>query len=117
MVELQARMEAVLRRAVRAAATPETITLGPVALDLPARRVTVDGAEVALTRKEFDILTALARRPGVAVPRDRLIMEVWQTSFVGAHSLDVHVASLRAKLGDPSLVETVRGVGYRLRRQ
>ena len=73
------------------------------------------GAEVALTRKEFDILATLARRPGIAVARDRIIIEVWQTSWVGPHVLDVHMAALRGKLGDPGLVQTVRGVGYRLR--
>jgi DNA-binding response OmpR family regulator len=72
------------------------------------------GTEVTLTRKEFDILAALARRPGMAVGRDRIIIEVWQTSYVGPHVLDVHMAALRGKLGDPGLVQTVRGVGYRL---
>jgi len=118
MPELEARMEAVLRRAVRSSTPPtgaERIELGPLGLDLAARRVTVDGIEIPLTRREFDILAALARRPGVAIPRDRLIMEVWQTSYVGTHALDVHVASLRGKLGDRSIVQTVRGVGYRVR--
>jgi DNA-binding response OmpR family regulator len=117
MAELQARMAALLRRSVRggAGAGPEETVLGDLRIDVGARRVTHRGVEITLTRKEFDILATLARRPGVAVPRDRIIMEVWQTSWVGAHVLDVHMASLRGKLGDPSLVQTVRGVGYRLR--
>jgi DNA-binding response OmpR family regulator len=114
MAELQARMAAVLRRSVRASSSPQLIEIGELAIDLSARRVTRGGDEITLTRKEFDILATLARRPGVAVPRDRIIMEVWQTSWVGQHVLDVHMASLRSKLGDANLVQTVRGVGYRL---
>jgi len=115
MVELQARMAAVLRRSVRAAGTPEQAEFGELTIDFAARRLLRAGSEIVVTRKEFDILATLARRPGVAVPRDRIIMEVWQTSWVGPHVLDVHIASLRGKLGDPNLVQTVRGVGYRLR--
>ncbi|GAA2356391.1 response regulator transcription factor [Dactylosporangium salmoneum] len=116
MAELNARIEAVMRRAARAAPPPsETLTAGPVSVDTAARRVLVNGGrEVALTRKEFEILAVLARTPGVVVSYDRLILAVWQTSFVGRHTLDVHVGSLRAKLDVPGLVQTVRGVGYRL---
>jgi DNA-binding response OmpR family regulator len=115
MAELDARIEAVLRRAVRAAARPsDVLTVGPVKVDLAARRVTVDCREVALTRKEFEILAVLARTPDVVVSYDRLILAVWQTTYVGRHTLDVHVGSLRAKLDVPGLVNTVRGVGYRL---
>jgi DNA-binding response OmpR family regulator len=115
MAELDARIEAVLRRAVRAAPRPsDVLTVGPVKIDLAARRVTVDVREVALTRKEFEILAVLARTPDVVVSYDRLILAVWQTTYVGRHTLDVHVGSLRAKLDVPGLVNTVRGVGYRL---
>jgi DNA-binding response OmpR family regulator len=115
MAELDARIEAVLRRAVRAAPRPsDVLTVGPVKIDLAARRVTVDAREVALTRKEFEILAVLARTPDVVVSYDRLILAVWQTTYVGRHTLDVHVGSLRAKLDVPGLVNTVRGVGYRL---
>jgi len=115
MAELDARIEAVLRRAVRAAPRPsDVLTAGPVRIDLAAHRVTVDYREVALTRKEFEILAVLARTPDVVVSYDRLILAVWQTTFVGRHTLDVHVGSLRAKLDVPGLVNTVRGVGYRL---
>jgi DNA-binding response OmpR family regulator len=115
MAELHARMAAVLRRAARAAPSAQTTEIGGLTIDFTARRVVKDGTEVTLTRKEFDILAALARRPGMAVARDRIIIEVWQTSYVGPHVLDVHMAALRGKLGDPGLVQTVRGVGYRLR--
>jgi DNA-binding response OmpR family regulator len=115
MAELQARMAAVLRRAVRATPAAQQVEVGGLSIDFTARRVVRDGVEVPLTRKEFDILATLARRPGIAVGRDRIIIEVWQTSWVGPHVLDVHMAALRGKLGDPGLVQTVRGVGYRLR--
>jgi DNA-binding response OmpR family regulator len=115
MAELQARIEALLRRAVRPAAAEKTTVLGPLRIDHAARSVLLDGGPVELTRKEFDILASLARRPGEAVARERILLDVWQTTWSGRHTLEVHVASLRAKLGRPDLVQTVRGVGYRLR--
>jgi DNA-binding response OmpR family regulator len=115
MAELQARIEALLRRSVRQAPPREVVEAGPLRLDLAARTVHVDGAPIPLTRKEFDVLASLARQPGVALSRERILLDVWQTTWSGKHTLEVHVASLRAKLGRPELVETVRGVGYRLR--
>jgi DNA-binding response OmpR family regulator len=116
VAELHARIEAVMRRASRPAAPPPVVSIGPLLVDLSARRVEVAGREVALTRKEFDLLAALARQPGVVVSRDRLLAEAWHTTWTGnPHTVEVHVAALRAKLGDPGLVQTVRGVGYRLR--
>ncbi len=116
MAELQARIDAVMRRAARSAARQGGITIGPLTIDLDAHRVTADGAEISLTRKEYDLLAALARRPGAVVTRDQLLADVWQTTWVGSpHTVEVHVASLRGKLGDPALIQTVRGVGYRLR--
>ncbi|HEX2418513.1 MAG TPA: response regulator transcription factor [Micromonosporaceae bacterium] len=115
MAELQARMDAVLRRVARAAPPTPVLEAGPLRLDPESRRVTVDGAEVMLTRKEFELLTVLARGAGSVVSRDRLLMEVWRTTFAGGHTLEVHIGSLRSKLGRPDLVQTVRGVGYRLR--
>jgi DNA-binding response OmpR family regulator len=116
MAELQARMEAVLRRSLRGGAILPVVHVGELAIDIHARRVTVEGREIMLTRKEFDLLAALARRPGGAVTRDQLLSEVWHTTWAGSvRTVEVHVASLRGKLGDAGLVETVRGVGYRLR--
>ena len=86
-------------------------------VDLPARRATVAGRDVALTAKEFDILAALARRPGAAVSRQQLLDEVWGDAYLAvSRSLDVHLASLRSKLGRPGLLATIRGFGYRLGR-
>ncbi|HWS37983.1 MAG TPA: response regulator transcription factor [Actinoplanes sp.] len=116
MAELQARIEALLRRTVRQApVTPATVRVGPIHIDLGARTVEVACRPANLTRKEFDILASLARQPGVALTRERIMLDVWQTTWSGKHTLEVHVASLRTKLGDADLVQTVRGVGYRLR--
>jgi DNA-binding response OmpR family regulator len=114
LAELLARIEAVMRRvpAVRRAAC---VTAGDVIIDLAARTVAVAGAPVRLTAKEFDLLAALARAHGATVERQRLLLEVWQSDYPAlSRSLDVHMATLRAKLGRPELVQTVRGVGYRL---
>ncbi|MFG2298007.1 response regulator transcription factor [Streptomyces sp. NPDC048603] len=92
-----------------------TVRLGPVSIELPTRRVSVNGTDVPLTRKEFDLLALLAQRPGVVFRREQIISEVWRTSWEGTgRTLEVHVASLRSKLRMPALIETVRGVGYRL---
>ncbi|MBN1173657.1 MAG: response regulator transcription factor [Micromonosporaceae bacterium] len=116
LAELQARIEAVMRRAMRATPSRPSVRVGGLEVDLDARRVMVAGREITLTRKEFELLAALARRPGHAVTREQLLAEVWRTTWRGSlHTLEVHVASLRSKLGDPSYVQTVRGVGYRLR--
>ncbi|MBM2619659.1 response regulator transcription factor [Actinoplanes sp. LDG1-06] len=116
MVELQARIEALLRRTARAGLpAPQTVEFGPLLIDFSARTVRVDGEPVVLTRKEFDILASLARQPGVVVTRERILLDVWRTTWSGKHTLEVHVASLRAKLGRPTLVQAVRGVGYCLR--
>lgn len=120
--ELLARIHAVSRRsaldepaAARGGGEAGTLSLGRVTIDLPTRRVTVDGEVVQLTRKEFDLLALLVQRPGVVFRREQIISEVWRTSWQGTgRTLEVHIASLRAKLGLPALIETVRGVGYRL---
>ena len=115
MAELQARIEAVLRRAQWTAPPSTVMSLGPLTIDVGAREVRYQGREITLTRKEFEVLLSLARQPGVAVPRDRILMDVWQTTWRGGHTLEVHIGSLRAKLGADDLVQTVRGVGYRLK--
>ena len=116
MAELEARIEALLRRSVRLPPPAREIAeIGPLRIDLAARTVHLDDVPITLTRKEFDVLASLARQPGVALSRERILLDVWQTTWSGKHTLEVHVASLRAKLGRPDLVETVRGVGYRLR--
>lgn len=116
--ELLARIEAVTRRSrpMRSESDARVQLLdGDLEIDLVARQVLVDGAPIELTRKEFDIIAVLARYPGVAVPKERLIREVWNTDWRGfGHSLEVHVGAIRRKTGARSVIETVRGVGYRL---
>ena len=114
--ELIARIRAVTRRAAGAGATGEPLRVGVLEVDERARQVSLDGRELELTPKEFDLLTALARDPGAAVSRQRLLSDVWQTTWYGSgKTIDVHVAALRKKLGDPGWIETVRGIGFRLR--
>ncbi|MBO0874337.1 MAG: response regulator transcription factor [Pseudonocardia sp.] len=116
--ELVARVEAVYRRrraALPGAGTPELIEVDGVSLDLARHTVVVDGAQVTLSRKEFQVLAMLATAGGAVCTRSRIVAEVWGRSWPGANrTLDVHVATLRTKLGRPELVQTVRGVGYRL---
>lgn len=109
--ELAARVRAISRRR---RVEPSAAT-ARVMVDRSRRVVQVDGQAVDLTAKEFDLLAVLAEEPGRAVTRQELFSRVWDPVWVGTgKTLDVHVASLRKKLGDPALVETVRGVGYRL---
>jgi DNA-binding response OmpR family regulator len=91
------------------------VRIGALELDVRGRRARLDGRELDLTPKEFDLLALLAREPGAVVSRSEILQEVWQTTWYGsAKTIDVHVASLRKKLGDPSWIETVRGIGLRL---
>jgi DNA-binding response OmpR family regulator len=111
--ELVARIHALLRRAERAVTDPEPIRLGDVAIDLVERRVTRDGEVVHLTPTEFELLTHLAKRPGV-YSRDRLLSEVWgYRDGSGTRTVDSHIRGIRRKLGD-GVIRTVHGVGYAL---
>jgi len=115
--ELIARIRAVMRRSqAREREDDDPIAIGELEVDLRARRARLGEKELELTPKEFELLGALALDPGAAVSRQRLLEEVWNTSWYGSSkTIDVHVASLRRKLGDPGWIETVRGVGFRLR--
>ncbi|MBI2764098.1 MAG: response regulator transcription factor [Chloroflexi bacterium] len=117
--ELVARVKALLRRPRRQDHPLAAVPPG-LELDIARRSVRIDGVPVELTVLEFDLLAVLARDPGVVVGRQALLDRVWGVAFVADdHLVDVHVANLRKKLGDdpgePRFVETVRGVGYRLR--
>ena len=113
--ELIARIRAVSRRTDGRRHDRDELLAGPVCIDLRAHRVTVNGQEVLLTATEFELLTVLARDAGAVVDRERILREVWHTTWYGSSkTVDVHVAALRRKLGDPSLIETVRGIGLRL---
>jgi two-component system, OmpR family, response regulator len=113
--ELVARVKAVLRRTAGPPA-PGPLTLGRVAVDPVRRTVTVDGAEVELTTTEFNLLHHLARRPGQVFSRAQLLAAVWGHADYGdGRVVDVYVSQLRAKLGTPTPIRTVRGVGYSYR--
>jgi DNA-binding response OmpR family regulator len=114
LAELLARIRAVLRRGQRTASS-EVLRHGPLTVDLRTRKVTVHGADVMLTPKEFAILECLATDPGRLVSRQEIIDRAWDEHWYGPTKvLDVHLAALRRKLGDHSLIETVYGHGFRL---
>jgi DNA-binding response OmpR family regulator len=118
--ELVARIRALLRRPRRGARAGEgTWRSGDVVVDPRRRTVTRSGRPVALTTIEFELLAALIREPGVVHTRQQLLDQAWgRDSIADEHVVDVHLANLRRKLqsdGDPALIETVRGVGYRCR--
>ncbi len=112
--EVVARVRAAVRRSERAVqGDDETITMGEVTIDKAARRVTVRGQEVVFTATEFDLLAHLMSRPGRIISREQLLADVWgYAAVVTTRTVDVHVAQVRAKLGDASPIRTVRGVGY-----
>jgi DNA-binding response OmpR family regulator len=121
VAELLARIDAVLRRtrAARAEAADEepTLRVGGLTVDPGSRVARVDGVELQLTRKEFDLLALLASRSPSVVARDQILDQVWGTAWeASSRTLDTHIGSLRAKLGDAVQIRTVRGVGYLLDR-
>ena len=114
--ELVARIRAVLRRASGSLVGIDQVqVLGDLVVDRRSRKVTVAGDEVTLSPKEFDLLALLAEDPGAVVSRETILEEVWDPHWYGpTKTLDVHVASLRKKLGHAEWIETVRRVGLRL---
>ncbi|MBV9605770.1 MAG: response regulator transcription factor [Solirubrobacterales bacterium] len=112
--EVVARVRAQLRRARGHFGGQEPLRIGSVELDEDARRVTVDGREVELTRREFDLLAALLRDPDRAHTRDALLEQVWGSTYLQPKTVDVHIAGLRRKLGEALRISSLRGVGYRL---
>ena len=114
MMEMVSRVRAVLRRS--APHSSDVLTVGPIALDVVRHRVTVGGNEVTLTLKEFELLRLFAENKGVVFTRDQLLAHIWGVDYIGeTRTVDVHIGTLRTKLGDAGeLIETVRGVGYRM---
>lgn len=112
--EVVARVRAQLRRARGFDADDVTLRVGVVELDRRARRCTIRGDGVQLTRREFDLLEKLLASPGRAYTRDQLLDEVWGSRYVSEKTVDVHIVGLRRKLGDALRISTLRGVGYRL---
>jgi DNA-binding response OmpR family regulator len=125
LAELLARIRAHLRRGPAGTSAPTgEIEVGPLRVNVAARRVHLDGHEVYLRAKEFDLLVRLAQTPGAAVSRDSLMTDVWDANWYGpTKTLDVHIAALRRKLTDAAVspqraprISTLRGHGYRLER-
>ncbi|TML42750.1 MAG: response regulator transcription factor [Actinobacteria bacterium] len=118
--ELVARIRAVVRRRGperrQASNGGSPLRVDGLEVDRRARRVVLGGGEIDLTPKEFDLVALLVTDPGAVFERRRIMEEVWGHPWYGpTKTLDVHVASVRKKLGDPGWIETVRGVGFRLR--
>ena len=113
--ELVARVRGLVRRSeiTDAADTPRILERGRISLDPGQRRVRVEGVEVGLTTTEFDLLAFLLQHPLQVFSREQLLSTVWGVAdYGGTRTVDVHIAQLRAKLGDPDPIRTVRGVGY-----
>lgn len=114
MMEMVSRVKSVLRRSI-----PKTTTVmkcGNIELSVEKHSVQVDGKEIVLTLKEYDLLHIFLKNQGYVLTRDQLLEKVWGQDFVGeTRTVDVHIGTLRTKLGDAgNLIETVRGVGYRM---
>lgn len=115
MGELVARIHAVLRRRAESPARSEVIRVSDVEINTGRFELSVGGQPISLSRKEFQLLSAIAAAGGDVCTRESLIAEVWGETWPGANrTLDVHVGTLRTKIDRPGLIETVRGVGYRL---
>ncbi len=115
MMEMVSRVKAILRRSgpqIKSA----VVKRGNIEIDVNKHKVTVDGREIILTRKEYDLLLLFAENPERVFTREQLLAGVWQSdAFVETRTVDVHVGTLRTKLGkDGDLIRTVRGVGYRM---
>jgi DNA-binding response OmpR family regulator len=109
LAELLARVRALLRRL-----TPESVEVGGVRMELSGRRVLVDGAEVGLANKEFELLRVLLMRAGQVVTREEILREVWNDpDMKTSKTLDMHMSWLRRKIGGERRIATVRGVGFR----
>lgn len=116
MMEMASRVRAVLRRSGRAAEKQQLIRIGGLEMNLGEHIVTADGIRIQLTLKEFELLRTFMTNPGRAFTREQLLSSVWSEDFLGeTRTVDVHVGTLRQKLGScGKYIRTVRGVGYKL---
>lgn len=116
MMEMASRVRAVLRRSGRAAEKQQLIRIGGLEMNLGEHIVTADGIRIQLTLKEFELLHTFMTSPGRAFTREQLLSSVWSEDFLGeTRTVDVHVGTLRQKLGScGKYIRTVRGVGYKL---
>lgn len=116
MMELISRIRAVLRRTGGIEEQKDILTAGPISMDTDKHEVSVNGRMITLTLKEFNLLKMLLEHPGSVLTRNQLLSEIWGYDFDGeTRTVDVHVRTLRQKLGEAGdEIETVRGVGYRI---
>jgi two-component system alkaline phosphatase synthesis response regulator PhoP len=115
MMELVARVKSLLRRTAPISDAGE-YRAGELFVSVPRHIVTVNGVEVVLTRKEFDLLAFLLKNAGIVLTRDRILSVVWEYDFEGeTRTVDTHILTLRGKLGPcGGLIQTVRGLGYKI---
>jgi len=114
MRELLARIRAVTRRTAAVEVVSNERTFGTLQIDVRSQRVTLDGVNVHLTAKEFDLLVYLSEDAGAVFRRAEILRDVWDTNWYGTtKTLDAHIAAIRKKLGNPGWIEAVRGVGFR----
>ncbi|HEY8408922.1 MAG TPA: response regulator transcription factor, partial [Gaiellaceae bacterium] len=112
--ELAARIKAILRRTEQRS-SDEVLTAKDIVLRRDSMDVTVAGSQIELTSKEFDLLACFLEHPGIVLSREKLLDLVWGMTYPGGtRTVDVHVAQLRRKIGDPETIRTVRGAGYKL---
>ena len=116
VMELISRVNAVLRRSTRIEDKKSLICIDNLCLDEEKRIVTVDGDEVSLTFKEFELLHYLLKNKNIVLSRDKIMSNVWETDFEGeSRTVDVHIRTLRLKLGDAGkIIQTIRNVGYKI---
>lgn len=115
LIELLARIETVARRMPKDSTASRTIVTGGLWVDIEERSAELNGRDLRLTAKEFDLLSLLAQHAGTVVTREQILDNLWGDAFLAvSRSLDVHLTGLRAKLAAPGMIVNVRGVGYRL---
>ena len=116
MMEMVARVKAVLRRTASAKEKSPLLSVGGLLMNTAEHTVAVNGSRVPLTLKEYELLELFLTHPGMVFTRDQLLTDLWGTDYDGeTRTVDVHIRTLRQKLGDSAdLIETVRGVGYRM---
>ena len=118
MMEMISRVKAVLRRSAPKEKT-DLLRMGKLELDEKRHTVSVDGTQIQLTLKEYELLRVFMKNPGIVFSRDSLLSIVWGINFIGeSRTVDVHIGTLRTKIGEcGNYIETVRGAGYKMEEQ
>ena len=116
VLELISRVKAVMRRSQKASPSDEALSMGELSVDEQKHRVSAAGEEIILTHKEFELLVYLMKNRGIVLSRDRILEVIWDYNYEGeSRTVDVHIGSLRQKLGScGDMIRTIRGVGYKI---